>query len=520
MNPVAYLETGVIHCADNLATLAQMPDACVDLVYLDPPFFSNRFYEVIWGDEAEVRSFEDRWEGGVNVYLEWMEARLRHLHRVIKPTGALYLHCDSAAGHYLKVMADGIFGKANFRNELIWQRALAKGDAKRKFSANHDTILGYGQTKKTYFAPAHREPDEEYIARFRYNDQDDRGPYRLAPLDSPNPRPNLTYEYKGYAPPKKGWRVSREVMERLDAEERLAFPTKPDGRIARKHYLDEQDGPMVGDVWTDIPPLQAASAERLGYPTQKPEALLARIIEAGCAPGGIVLDPFCGCGTTIAVAEKLQRQWIGIDISRQAVEIIKLRMNKLAASPKVIGLPTSTADLRLLGPFEFQHWVIQRVMGTPSPRDVWDSGIDGYSFFEDLPIQVKQRERVGPSDVENFEVAVERSKKHRGYLVAFSFTKGAREERARARRAGKAEIVLVEVGDIVRVGALIDSADEEGRQPSLSGVSPDLMGLFSALQESVRERSFYPPPPRKAKPSAKELIESSRRNRQRQLPLD
>lgn len=519
MNPVAFLETGVIHCADNLATLGQLPDECVDLVYLDPPFFSNRFYEVIWGDEAEVRSFEDRWEGGINVYLEWMEARLRHLHRILKPTGSLYLHCDPAAGHYLKVMVDGIFGMRNFRNELVWQRAVAKGDARRKFPANHDTVLGYGRTAKTYFLPARREQDEEYIARFRYDDHDGRGLYRLAPLDSPNPRPNLTYEYKGFPPPVKGWRVSREVMERLDDEGRLAFPAKPEGRIARKHYLEEQDGPIVGDVWTDIPPLQAASAERLGYPTQKPEALLERIIEAGSAPGSIVLDPFCGCGTTIAVAEKLQRQWIGIDISFQAVEIIKLRMNKLGASPKVLGLPTNAGDLRSLGPFEFQHWIIQRVMGTPSPRDVADGGIDGFSFFEQLPIQVKQRERVGREDVDKFETAIERTEKDKGYIVAFSFTRTAREECSRARRAGGPEVVLVEVEDVVRVGALIDSADRDGRPPDLSGVTPDLMGLFSALQESVRERSFYPPPPRKAKPSAAELIESARRSNPRQLQI-
>jgi DNA modification methylase len=521
VTPVAFLETGVIHCADNLATLGQLPDGCVDLVYLDPPFFSNRTYEVIWGDEAEVRSFEDRWEGGINVYLEWMEARLRHLHRVLKPTGTLYLHCDPAAGHHLKVMMDTIFGGRHFRNELIWQRALAKGDAKRKFPANHDTILVYGRTARTYFQPVHREQDEEYLARFSYDDHDDRGPYRHAPLDSPNPRPNLTYEYKGYQPPAKGWRVSREVMERLDAEDRLAFPSKLGGRIARKHYLAEQGGPIVSDVWIDIPPLQAASAERLGYPTQKPEALLARLIEAASAPGSIVLDPFCGCGTTLAVAEKLQRQWIGIDVSRQAVEIIKLRMNKLSANPKVLGLSTTESDLRLLGPFEFQHWVIQRVMGTQSPRDVADGGIDGFSFFEQLPIQVKQRERVGRPDIDSFETAVARTESHKGYFVAFSFTRGAREECARARRAGGPEIVLVTVDDIVKVGSLIDSADREGRPPSFAGIAPDLMGLFSALQTSVQERSFYPAPPRKSKPTAAELIASARLSspRQRQLPI-
>jgi DNA modification methylase len=518
LNPVGYLETGVIQCADNLQALGQLPDACVDLVYLDPPFFSNRIYEVIWGDEAEVRSFADRWEGGINVYLDWMEARLRHLHRVLKPSGSLYLHCDPAAGHYLKVLADTIFGQHNFRNELVWQRSAAKGDARRKFPSNHDTILAYGRTPDAHFEPARRAPDAAYIGRFRLNDNDGRGPYRLAPLDSPNPRPNLTYEYRGYQPPAKGWRVSREVMEALDVEGRLAFPTRPDGRIARKHYLDEQEWPIVGDVWTDIPPLQAASAERLGYPTQKPEALLERIIASSCPDGGIVLDPFCGCGTAVAVAEKLQRQWLGFDISSQAVEIIKLRLNKLGALPKIIGLPTSVDDLRRLGPFEFQHWIVQRVMGTPSPRNVADMGIDGYSFFEQLPIQVKQSERVGRGVIDEFETAVARTGKHQGFVVAFSFTRGAYEEAARAKREGRAEIILVKVEDVVRVGDLIDSADREGRTPDLSRITPDLMGLFNSLQAAAPDRPFMPAPPQAAKPSAQELISSARR-RQGQRPI-
>lgn len=511
MNPVAFLETGVVLCEDNLHALGGFPDECVDLVYLDPPFFSNRTYEVIWGDEAEVRSFADRWEGGIHVYLDWMEARLRHLHRILRPTGSLYLHCDPAAGHYLKVLCDGIFGMPNFRNEVVWERAKAKGDARKKFPANHDTLLVYGRSGHTYFQASYREPDDAYIARFRQDDHDGRGPYRLAPLDSPNPRPNLRYPYKGYQPPAKGWRVSREVMEELDADGRLAFPAQQGGRIARKHYLREQRGPKVGDVWTDIPPLQAASAERLGYPTQKPEALLERVIETSCPPGGIVLDPFCGCGTAVAVAEKLQRQWIGIDISAQAVEIIKLRLAKLGASPKILGLPTNVDELRRLGPFEFQHWVIQRVMGTPSPRDVADMGIDGYSFFEQLPIQVKQSERVGRGVVDEFETAVTRTGKHKGYIVAFSFTRGAYGEAARARRSGGPEIILTKVDDVVRVGDLIDSADREGRPPDLTSVAPNLLGLFNALQQSAQERPYFPVTPKVAKPTASELIASARR---------
>lgn len=520
MNPVGYLETGVIQCADNLTALSQMPEQCVDLVYLDPPFFSNRIYEVIWGDEAEVRSFEDRWEGGVNVYLDWMEARLRHLHRVLKPSGSLYLHCDQAAGHYLKIALDKIFGHRNFRNEVIWQRTATKGDARRKFPAIHDTILGYQRTKDAYFEPARRPPDEKYKARFSYDDQDGRGAYRIAPLDSPNLRPNLTYEYKGYAPPAKGWRVNRELMAELDAEGRLAFPAKPGGRIGRKHYLNEQEWPIVGDVWTDIPPLQAASAERLGYPTQKPEALLERLILSACPADGIVLDPFCGCGTTIAVAERLKRQWIGIDVSPQAIEIMKLRVNKLGATPKIIGVPTNVVELRQLGPFEFQHWIVQRVMGTQSPRKVADMGIDGYSFLENAPIQVKQSERVGRPEIDKFETAVERNGNDKGYVVAFTFTKGAYEEAARAKRDKNIEIILVTVEDVVLVGELIDSADREGRPPDLSSVAPDLMGLFAALEQSVEDRPFYPAPRKDSKPSARELISSARKRKPQAKQLE
>lgn len=256
----ASIETGVLYRDDNLARLASLPSDSVDLVYLDPPFFSNRFYEVVWGDEAEVRSFEDRWEGGIQHYVEWMRLRIEQLRRVMKPTGSLYLHCDPHASHYLKIMLDDVFGTSSFRNELVWKRSRAKGDAFRKYGANHDLIFFYTKGDAYGFQPQHSAKDDQYIARFTYDDHDGRGPYRLAPLDSPSERPNLTYTYKGFDPPKKGWRVSPEVMSQLDDDGRLAFPIKAGGRIARKHYLWEQKGPKIGDVWTDIGPLQAASA--------------------------------------------------------------------------------------------------------------------------------------------------------------------------------------------------------------------------------------------------------------------
>lgn len=507
------LETGVIYCDDNHRRLAQLPTGSVDVIYLDPPFFSNRVYEVIWGDEAEVRSFKDRWEGGMRHYVDWMAPRLAEMRRVLKPTGSLYLHCDPSASHYLKVCLDGIFGPENFRNEVVWNRTAAKGDAKRKFPAVHDTILIYGTGPDTYFEPARRPPDAEYRARFKFDDHDGRGPYRLAPPDSPNPRPNLKYEYKGYMPPAKGWRVSLEIMERLDAEGRLSFPAKLDGRIARKHYLREQKWPTVGDVWTDIKPLQAASAERLGYPTQKPEALLERILRSASQTGDVVLDPFCGCGTTIAVAEQLGRKWIGIDISPTAAGIMKTRVAKLGAKAKVEGLPTTPEDLKQLGPHEFQNWIIRRVGGEPHPRKSGDMGVDGYSFMELLPIQVKQSERVGRNVVDNFETAVERSGKHMGFIVAFSFTRNAYEEAAAAKQRGRPHIVLVRVADVVKIGELVDSANlaqladlaEEIKQARTP--TPDLMRLFGGLRRSRRKRDF--PWPAEAKAPAAELVKNA-----------
>jgi len=284
--------TNYLFYGDNLDVLRESIETeSVDLVYLDPPFNSNRSYNVLFrqrsgGDaQAQIEAFDDTWtwsheaeqqylelvSGGapakvadaieamrklvgdndVLAYLVMMARRLIELHRALKPTGSLYLHCDPTASHYLKLILDAIFGPARFRNELVWRRTASKGDARRKLGSNHDIILGYGKTDDAWFDAPRRDPDDEYIARFRLNDHDGRGPYRLAPLDSPNPRPNLTYEFRGYPPPAKGWRVSREVMEKLANGNRLAYPSKPQGRIARKHYLAEQDRPTVGDE--DVP---------------------------------------------------------------------------------------------------------------------------------------------------------------------------------------------------------------------------------------------------------------------------
>jgi len=399
MTPIAYLETGVIYCDDNLHRLSEFPAECVDLIYLDPPFFSNRQYEVIWGDEAEVRSFEDRWEGGVHVYVQWMKERMIEMHRVLKPTGSIYLHCDWHASHYLKVMMDDVFGPRNFLNEIIWHYQTSGGAPKKTLIRDHDTILRYSK-------------------------------------GSPK---NVTWNA-----PREPWPESTLKKWQRDEEGRIYHVHNDTGT---RYYVDP-GGKLMDDVW-DIT-LAARSRERLGYPTQKPEALLGRIIAASSNAGDVVLDPFCGCGTSLVMAQQLDRHWIGVDISPTAVTLMKRRLEKIgAANIKLVGMPVTKEQLQSLKPFEFQNWVIQRFNGTHSPRQSGDMGIDGYSFLEHLPIQVKQSERVGRNVVDNFETAIERGGKKKGYIVAFSFTRGAHEEAARAKESKGLQIKLVEVADLL-----------------------------------------------------------------------
>lgn len=449
------IETGVLYCDDNLHRVATFPDESVDLIYLDPPFFSNRVYEVIWGDEAEVRSFEDRWEGGIHVYVAWLRSRVIELWRTLKPTGTLYLHCDPHASHYLKVMLDEIAGLFSFRNEVVWKRTAAKSLMTTRFPANHDVILVYAKSnestwnKDSAFIP-YDPSDLDEKTREKYSLMDGNGRrYQLTSLINPNSdRPNLTYEFLGIT---RVWRWSRERMEQA-YREGIVVQTAP-GRVPRlKRYLDEQRGKPLGDVWTDISPLNSRAAERLGYPTQKPESLLERIISISSNVGDVVLDPFCGCGTTVTVAQKLGRRWIGIDISPTAVNIMDRRLKRIAGvtSPKLVGLPSTVESLRMLKPFEFQNWVIQQFYGVNSPRKTGDMGIDGYTFLTHDPIQVKQSERVGRDVVDKFETAVKRDRSTTGWIVAFSFTKGSREEAARARWHEGLDIKLVTVAELLK----------------------------------------------------------------------
>jgi site-specific DNA-methyltransferase (adenine-specific) len=354
-----------LYYGDNLIVLREhLADESVDLIYLDPPFNSQRGYNLLFkspkghASDAQITAFEDSWHWGaqaeqefaellhqpntdvaemiqslrhflresdVMAYLTMMANRLLELRRVLKPSGSLYLHCDSTAGHYLKILLDTIFGGENFRNEIIWQRTNVHSDSKT-WSRVNDTIFFYTKSGKFTWNPIYAPHSEEHLkSKYRYRDPDGRL-YTLDNMTSPNPRPNMMYEWKGHASPPNGWRYSKETMAKLDSEGRIWYPSDTTKRPRLKRYLDEMSGTLLGNVWTDINPINSQAAERLGYPTQKPLALLERIIQASSNPGDIVLDPFCGCGTAVHAAQKLGRRWIGIDITHLAIGLIEKRM--------------------------------------------------------------------------------------------------------------------------------------------------------------------------------------------------
>jgi len=401
------LEKNLLICADNLNALDDLIKKGIraDLIYLDPPFFSNRHYEVIWGDEAEVRSFKDRWEGGINVYIEWMKERILKMYDALNETGSFYLHCDWHASHYLKVMLDDVFGYNNFRNEIVW--CYKRWPAKQKnFQSMHDIILRYSKS-------------DNVVWNQLFDD------------------------------------FTEQTKKRIKGGKKIEHYEGESGKILIRATEEMSPGVAMCDYW-NIPMIAGQAKERLGYPTQKPEALLERIIKASSNKGDLILDPFCGCGTAVAVSQRLSRKWIGIDISPTSVKLMEKRVEKLGAIKnkdfETIGMPTTLAQLRKLEPFEFQNWVINEMRAKQSKKLTSDFGIDGFYektiFTERAGIQVKQSENVGRNVVDNFETALSRGKFEKGFIVAFSFTRGAHEEAARAK-GEKVEIKLIEVEDLL-----------------------------------------------------------------------
>jgi len=319
---------------DCLEALKKIEAESIDLIYLDPPFFSNRNYEVIWGDEGEIRSFQDRWSGGIDHYIAWLKERVAEMHRVLKATGSIFLHCDWHANAYIRIyILDKIFGEQNFRSEITWKRSSAHNDAKqgRKALGNiTDKIFYYTKSDNYIFNQQYTPYNDEYISTYYKYIEDGTGrKYWLDNLQGPGGKSkgNPQYEVMGVT---RYWRYSKEKMMKLIEEGRV-IQTKPGTVPKYKRYLDEMPGKAVQDLWDDIKGLggfSGKSKERIGYPTQKPEKLLERIITMASNKDDIILDPFVGGGTTVAVAERLNRNWIGIDQSVSAIKITEMRLDK------------------------------------------------------------------------------------------------------------------------------------------------------------------------------------------------
>lgn len=477
--PSSLVDTRVVYCGDNLEQLKKLPDACVDLIYIDPPFNSNRNYEVFWGETKEKRAFEDR-HASTQAYIDYMRPRCVELARVLKPTGSLYYHCDWHACHYVKVMLDQILGENSFVNEIVWKRSDAKSDVgqgAKHLGRVHDSIFFYSRSSDRTFNPQFQPLPQTTIDKwYRHVEAETGRRYNKADVTGPGGEAKgcPVYEWKGVT---RAWRYSRANMERLEREGRLVYSKT--GMVYQKRYLDESKGVALSTWWDDIDMLRGISSgsERLGYPTQKPLALLERILKLSTNPNDIVLDAFCGCGTALVAAQNLGRQWIGIDVSPTACRVMAKRLRDVcnmreseplwkAKKPEafvVRDLPWTIEKLKAIPPFEFENWAVIALGGVPNTVQVGDMGIDGRIFpvgskpsdansmfaGDWFPVQVKQMEKVGRPDIDQFEAVMEREDRARGFFVAFGFSSDARAEVENFRRRTKRIIKLISVADIL-----------------------------------------------------------------------
>ncbi len=395
---------------DNLEIMKNLPSESIDLIYIDPPFFSNRNYAVIWNDKGEVASFKDIWSGGIETYINWLYERVEEMYRLLKPTGSFYLHCDWHAFAEIKVyILDRVFGKNNFRNQIIW-KYFKPHSSKKKYPNNHDLIFFYTKSDNYIFNYEEILVDYDEKAKKRYDKIDEDGK-----------------RYKIYNNKKNG-------------EKRIAYMKK-----GKPTYILE------------IPFVQGTAKERIGYPTQKPEKLLERIILASSNEGDIVADFFLGGGTTISVAEKLNRNWIGVDSSVAAVKITENRLYKIKdLFQKSFSVHIHKYDFETLdkmNPFEFEHFVVEQFGGVPNKKQRADFGIDGVKIIDGVKyfLQIKQSKSIGRNVVDNFKSAIDRKKSKNGFILAWSFGKGANAEVARLNREDNYNIKLIEISDFIPI---------------------------------------------------------------------
>jgi DNA modification methylase len=580
LHTISYMRdpSHVFYYGDNLRVMRDwVKDETVDLVYLDPPFNSDRAYNQFFSEadatpsEAQYRAFGDYWQwgpgpqaafdeiilprsrslvpaklsatveslrillgpGDMLAYLVMMAQRLVEMRRVLAPTGSLFLHCDPTASHYIKLILDALFGPQSFENEIIWQRSTGKALQSRRLPNNHDVILVYSKTGErkwnadAAFAPYdHENLDDKTLRQYARSDPDGRR-YTLGDLINPNRnRPNLTYEFLGI---KRVWRWTRDRM--LAAHKAgLIVQSKPGAVPRLKRYLDEQRGKPLGDVWTDIPPISSHAKERLDYPTQKPLALLERIIRLASREGDLVLDPFCGCGTTVEAAQNTGRRWIGIDITHLAVSVLRRRLEGKFPDLKfkIRGEPEDVASARVLAeanPYEFQAWIVDRAGGIPIDnagekkvaKKGGDGGIDGLLLFRDDPkadrskrmiLSVKAGESLNPGMVRDLHGTMIREKAPMGaLLVANEPTDGMRKEALGAGSYSSSvyapnekcpTIQILSAGDLFAGKSLrYPGWNTSHKSAPPSGMPGATLDLF-AQKPSVKRASRPPPPEQEA----------------------
>lgn len=526
-----------LYYGDNLQVLREhIRDESIDLIYLDPPFNSNATYNVLFrapggkGSEAQIEAFEDTWHWGeaaaaafdavirgshtdaatmlramrsflgendMMAYLAMMAVRLIELHRVLKPTGSLYLHCDPTASHYLKVLLDAVFGVENFRNEIVWKRSHAHSDHSQgatHFGRVTDSILFFTRGDLYTFNVQFTPYDQSYIERdYRRVDPSGRR-YRLSDMSGPGgaEKGNPAYEVMGVT---RHWRYSRERMAELLAQGRVV-QTRPGAVPQLKRYLDEMPGVPLQNLWSDMPGINNRAREFLGYPTQKPLALLERIIAASSNPGDVVLDPFCGCGTAVHAAHKLGRHWVGIDITHLAISLIERRLKD--AFPdiafEVHGTPKDlegARDLAQRDKHQFQWWAVSLVDAVPQAgrKKGADRGIDGIRFVQVGPkageverviVSVKGGENVSVKDIRDLRGTVEREGAIAGLFLTLA--EPTRDMTREAAAAGTVEIPFAHrpVGRI-QIYTIAEL---------LAGMRPDLPGLgrHEGFKRAPREK--------------------------------
>ncbi len=532
----------LLYYGDNLDVLREMREESVDLVYLDPPFNSNRSYNVLFHSKsgaesaAQIQAFDDTWHwseqteaqfdqlvagglpplvadamtalrrllgtGDTMAYLVMMAPRLAELRRVLRRTGSIYLHCDPTASHYLKLVMDAVFGTQNFLSEIIWKRQSAHSSAKR-YGPVHDVILLYSKSSAYVWNPQFEPHSKEYLAS-HYGQRDEHGrAFTLSDLTASGVRHGSSgMPWRGFEPASKGnhWKFKIETLDTLDTGGRIYWPKKEGGWPRYRRYLEDVKGVPLQDVWTDIFPVNAKAAERLGYPTQKPIALLERLIRASSNEGDIVLDPFCGCGTTIDAAQHVKRNWIGIDVTYLAVDLIRKRLRHsygeaIESTYRVEGIPTDLEGAYALfhhNKFDFERWAVSIIDAQPNEKQSGDRGIDGRVRFHagkerigEIIISVKGGQTLNPGMVRDLVGTVSRERAEMGILLTLEkSTRGMTQEMSRGSTytsplTGQTypKIQLLTVAELL-----------DGRRPRMP---PAILPYFKAAQR-VGEQLLFP----------------------------